>query len=74
MNADPDALLAQIGLRIVRRRQDLGLSQKELAERLGMAAPNLSQIEYGERNLTIRTVCKLAEALEMTVAALITEK
>ncbi len=72
MSEDPDQLLTRIGLRVVRRREALGLSQKKLAERLQMAAPSVSNIEHGERNLTIRTLCKLAEALEMTPAELFT--
>ena len=72
MNEDSDLLLSRIGLRVVRRREDLGLSQKDLAERLQMASSSLSNIEHGERNLTIRTLCKLAEALEMTPAELFT--
>ncbi|MFT3771521.1 MAG: helix-turn-helix transcriptional regulator [Minicystis sp.] len=72
MSEDPDALLTQLGLRVVRRREALGLSQKELAGKLGIAAPYLSRIEYGQQNLTFRTLCKLADALEMTLAELIT--
>ena len=70
-SADPDLLLAQLGLRVIQRRQALGLSQKELAERLGVAAPYMSRVEYGHQNLTFRTLCKLAEALEMTLVELI---
>jgi transcriptional regulator with XRE-family HTH domain len=46
--------------------------QKELAEKLEIAGSNLSNIEHGERNLTVRTRCKLAEALEMTPPELFT--
>ena len=72
MSDDPDVLLTRIGLRIVRRREELGLSQRELAEKLEIPGSNLSKIEHGERNLTIRTLCKLAAALEMTPAELFT--
>lgn len=72
MSDDPDVLLTRIGLRIVRRREALGLSQRDLAEKLEIPPPNLSKIEHGERNLTIRTLCKLAAALEMTPAELFT--
>lgn len=71
-SANPRPLLVQIGLRVVERRHALGLSQKDLADRLDMAAPSVSMIEHGERNLTIRTLCKLADALEMTPAELFT--
>jgi len=71
VSEDPNLLLSQIGLRVLRRRQELGLAQKDLAERVGMVQPSLSQIEHGERNVTIRTLCKLAQALDTTVAALV---
>jgi transcriptional regulator with XRE-family HTH domain len=67
---DSDLLLSQIGLRILRRRQELGLSQKELADRLGIAQTNVARIEHGQQNLTVRTLVKLAEALDMTAAEL----
>jgi transcriptional regulator with XRE-family HTH domain len=70
MAEDPDLLLSQIGLRVLRRRQDLGLSQKELADRLGIAQTNVARIEHGKQNLTVRTLIKLAEALDMTAAEL----
>jgi transcriptional regulator with XRE-family HTH domain len=72
VSEDPDLLLSQIGLRILRRRQELGWMQKDLAQAVGMQAANVARIEHGQQNLTIRTACKLAEALGMTVAELIT--
>jgi transcriptional regulator with XRE-family HTH domain len=71
-NVSPRELLAQIGLRVVERRQALDLSQKDLAEKLDIAAPTVSRIEHGQQNITIRTLCKVAEALEMTPAELFT--
>jgi len=71
VSEDPDLLLNQIGLRISKRRQELGLSQRAFAEQLGMQAANVSRIESGEQNVTIRTLCKVAEALEMRVEELI---
>jgi HTH-type transcriptional regulator / antitoxin HipB len=67
---DPDLLLSQIGLRILRRRQELGLSQKDLGDRLGIAQTNVARIEHGQQNLTVRTLVKLAEALGVTAAEL----
>jgi transcriptional regulator with XRE-family HTH domain len=71
MNQTRDAILRQIGLRIVQRREALGLRQKDLAERLGVAQTAISPMEHGERNLTIDTICRLADALETTFMALI---
>jgi transcriptional regulator with XRE-family HTH domain len=68
---NPDLLLNQIGLRVARRRQEFGLTQQGLAERLGITTTNVSRIENAQQNLTIRTLCKLAEALDVTVEELI---
>jgi DNA-binding XRE family transcriptional regulator len=68
---DRDLLLSQIGLRITRRRQDLGLTVTALANKLGVAPTNVSRIEYGKQNVTIDTLCKLANALDTTVLALL---
>ena len=74
MASDANALLVRIGRRIVQRREELGLAQKDLAERLAMHSPGLSDIEHGQRNLTVRTICKLAKALGMTPEELFTGK
>ena len=71
MTEEPDLLLNRIGLRLTRRRQELGLSQSALAARLGIAGPNITRIENGQQNVTIGTLCKLAKALDMTVEELI---
>ncbi len=67
MSEDPNLILDQIGIRILKRRQALGLSQDELAERMGITRPNIGRIERGQQNVTVRTMCRLAEALETTL-------
>ena len=47
------------------------MTQTALAQKLGMASTYLSRIEYGKQNLTIDTLCKLANALDTTVLALL---
>ncbi len=58
-------------MRIVRRRQELGLSQKVLAERLGVRPTNVSRIERGEQNVTLGTLHKIAVELDTTVEELV---
>lgn len=72
MAEDRDLLLSQIGMRVYRRRRELGLTQKDLAQRLGIGPTNVVRIEYGKQNLTVDTLCKLAEALDTTAAELFT--
>lgn len=71
MAEEPNLLLNRIGLRILRRRQELGLSQRALAAQLGINAANIGRVERGQQNLTIVTLCKMAEALDTTVEELI---
>ncbi|HVZ80660.1 MAG TPA: helix-turn-helix transcriptional regulator [bacterium] len=44
-------------------RNHLHLSQKALAQKAGMPQPNLSDIERGEREVSLRTLRALAQAL-----------
>ncbi len=67
MSENPDVLIDKIGMRVLRRRQELGLKQSEVAARLGITAPNIVRIENGRQNVTVRMLCRLAEALETTV-------
>jgi transcriptional regulator with XRE-family HTH domain len=52
-----------IGLRVRLLRQQQGLTQVELAERLDMTQSNLSAIERGARGVTVHQVVRIAMAL-----------
>lgn len=45
------------------RRENKGITQKELSEKTGIAVSNLSLMESGKRAIGARTAKKLAEAL-----------
>jgi transcriptional regulator with XRE-family HTH domain len=56
-----------IGERVRKRRLELGLSQRELAHRLGVRYATLSDLERGVREeMTIALLRKLARALGVT--------
>ncbi len=58
--------LHQVFCRSVReRRIELGMRQKELAERTGMSRPQVSQIESGLYKPSLETLVRLAEVLQM---------
>ncbi|MBE4575508.1 LexA family transcriptional repressor [Vibrio navarrensis] len=59
--------------RVRQRRKDLGLSQAELAERIGIAQQSINKIETGV-TLKPRNIVQLAEALECDPAWLLTGK
>ncbi len=48
-------------------REWLGLSRREAAEMLGFGRDHLASIERGERNLTLRSVERIAERLGVDV-------
>ena len=50
-------------LRIVRRER--GLSQEELALRAGLDRTYVSSCEAGRRNVTLKTIVRLASALDL---------
>jgi transcriptional regulator with XRE-family HTH domain len=52
-----------IGERVRRKREQIGLTGAQLAERAGMAPSAVSQIETGRRSPSATSVMKLAEAL-----------
>ena len=52
---------------IIRRRKELGLTQKELANKAGMHQSNISKIESGELDVRLSTLIQLAEAMDTWV-------
>ena len=49
---------------IITRRNELGLTQKELADRAGTHQSAISRIESGEHNPRLNTLVEIAEGLE----------
>jgi transcriptional regulator with XRE-family HTH domain len=60
-----------IGQRIKEIREEIGISQQDLAERLGVLRPTISQMENGERKITTDELIKLSEILNKSVPYLI---
>jgi transcriptional regulator with XRE-family HTH domain len=54
----------EIGYRIQMAREELGLNQKDLAEKLGISQSSLSNYEKGKRRLYLADLQKIAQALE----------
>lgn len=61
----PSGLAIKIALR--RRRNEMGLTQAQLAKRAGISQPAVSQIEDPDSNLTLETLEKIASALEAEI-------
>jgi transcriptional regulator with XRE-family HTH domain len=57
-----DALL-EFGLRVRKLRDDRGYSQEKLAERSDLHRTYVGSVERGQRNVALRNIIRLAEAL-----------
>ena len=55
-----------IGENIKTIRKTKGLTQKQLGQLLGVSQAAIGQFESGKSNLTIDTIKKIAEALEVS--------
>lgn len=57
----------ELGERIRLRRKELGLSLRELAERVGLTASFLSQIERDRTSPSLESLRKISDALEVPI-------
>ena len=60
-----------VGKNVRRHRAEAGLSQEELAARVGLDRTYVSGVERGIRNPTVRVLLKLAEAFKIDPAELL---
>ncbi len=60
-----------VGTRVRALREGMDLSLRDLAERSGVSAPMLSQVERGETSPTLALAAKIAAGLELTLSQLL---
>jgi transcriptional regulator with XRE-family HTH domain len=72
-DVQPTELTALFAANFKARRLELGLSQAALAERLDVHVPYISDLENRRKTPYLPNLAKLAEALETTPDALISE-
>ena len=63
----------KIGNRIQKTRQVKGITQSELAQKLGMTPKYISNIECGGKNPTLETFVAIANALEVDANSLLVD-
>jgi XRE family transcriptional regulator, regulator of sulfur utilization len=61
----------RVGARVRALREAMGLSLRDLAERSGVSAPMLSQVERQETSPTIALAAKIAAGLDLTLSQLL---
>jgi len=62
---DRPVLFQKFGKLIKEARLKKGLSQKQLALRLGMKQPDVSRVEEGRKNVTLYTIMRFCKLLEI---------
>lgn len=60
-----------LGARVRALREAMDLSLRDLAERCGVSAPMLSQVERGETSPTLQVASKIAAGLELRLSQLL---
>ena len=61
----------RLGLRVRALREAMDLSLRDLAERSGVSAPMLSQVERGETSPTLQVAKRIATGLELRLSQLL---
>lgn len=54
-------------------RKAKGLSQEQLADKADLHRTYIGMIERGEKNLTLVNICKIAQALKISLSELFTK-
>lgn len=71
MNKEPILLL--FGRNVKKYRKDRGISQERLAEISGVHRTYIGMIERAEKNITLRNIQKIANALNVRIQDLLIE-
>lgn len=67
MNLDDMAFLRTVGRRIRERRESLGWTQEELADRCELHRTFIGSVERGERNTSILNLRRIAKQLRVSL-------
>src|SRR5437763_14402890 len=69
--AEPVASPTAVGPRVRALREAMDLSLRDLADRSGVSAPMLSQVERGETSPTLAVATRIAAGLELRLSQLL---
>ena len=68
---EPSTASESLGARVRALRDAMDLSLRDLAERSGVSAPMLSQVERGETSPTVQVARRIAHGLELSLSQLL---
>lgn len=64
-------LFKKVADRIIKLREERGLSQQEFAGMLDYEKSNMSRLESGKVNIKLNTIYKVAQALDVSMSELL---
>lgn len=67
-----EELLRRAGARVRAARESAGMSQAQLAERIGLVRSSVSNLEAGRQDMTISRLAGIAAVLSLDLAELVT--
>lgn len=67
-----DILATEIGRRIATRRNQLGLTQEQAAEKAGLTQQFFASVETGAKNMRAESIIKVSRALNVSTDFLLT--
>lgn len=67
-----DVLAVEIGKRIAARRNQLGLTQEQAAEKAGLTQQFFANVETGGKNIRAESIIKVSKALDVSADFLLT--
>lgn len=71
MDKPKQAILVEFGSLIRKKREELGISQEELADKAALHRTYIGDIERGERNVSLINIKKIANALGIPLSILL---
>jgi len=74
MTSQDSEILSIFGSNLRHIREEKGYSQRELSTRCNIDNADISRMEKGNINVTLRTVAQLADALDVKVVDLLTQR
>jgi len=63
--------MEQLGRRVRRWRRRRGLTQEQLAIRVGVSRPYIARVEAGRHEVRVTTLARMAKALRVATAQLL---
>src|SRR6266508_7019049 len=71
MKIDEEVLYQHIGTTLRQRRRELGLSQAQLAEAVGILRTSITNVEAGRQRVPLHVLYQICAMLKIEVAAVI---